>query len=64
MKVTSSIELAHRFDRFSSDVNSLFKKYRKNIPNLKKQKLPEEKLFAEVFVFWYLSEEGKKLYLA
>lgn len=63
MKTTLSLEHAHRFDRFSSDVNSLYKKYRKQIPSLKKQKLPDEKLFAEVFVFWYLDEEGQKIYI-
>jgi hypothetical protein len=63
MKLTSKIELAHRFDRFSSDVNCLYKKFRKQIPTLKKQKLPDEKLFAEVFVFWYLDEEGTKIYI-
>jgi hypothetical protein len=63
MKFSSSFELAHRFDRFSTDVNAIYKKFRKQIPSLKKQKLPDEKMFAEVFVFWYLDEEGNKLYL-
>ncbi len=63
MKTTSSLESAHRYDRFSSDVNGLFKRYRKEIPNLKKEKLPSEKMFAEVFIFWYLDDAGEKLYL-
>lgn len=63
MKTTYSLESAHRFDRFSSDVNSLFKKYRKQIPTLKKEKLPNEKMFAEVFVFWYRDDGGEKVYL-
>jgi putative Ca2+/H+ antiporter (TMEM165/GDT1 family) len=54
---------AHRFDRFSTDVNEVFRRYRQEIPNIQKTKLPDEKLFAEVFVFWYLNEMGDKIYI-
>jgi hypothetical protein len=63
MKTTLHEDLAHRFDRFSSDVNLLYQKYRKQIPSLKKTKLKNEKLFAEVFVFWYIDENKNKLYI-
>lgn len=54
---------AHRFDRFTTDVNEVFRRYRQEIPDIKKSKLPDEKLFAEVFVFWYLNEDGDKVYI-
>jgi hypothetical protein len=55
---------AHRYDRFTTDVNEVFRRYRHDIPTIQKTKLPDEKLFAEVFVFWYIDEEGNKIYIA
>lgn len=56
-------DAAYRYDRFTTDVNEVFRRCRKDIPDLKKTKLPEEKVFAEVFVFWYVDSEGRKVYL-
>jgi hypothetical protein len=54
---------AHRFERFVTDVNEVFCRYRKQIPNIKKSKLPKEKLFGDIFVFWFLNEQGEKVYI-
>jgi len=62
-RTTLDESAAHRFDRFTTDVNEVFRRYRQEIPNIKKSKLPDEKLFAEVFVFWYLNDDGDKVYI-
>jgi len=64
LRTTSDEDKAHRFDRFTADVNEVFRRYRHEIPNIRKTKLPDEKLFAEVFVFSYIDEEGNKIYIA
>jgi hypothetical protein len=63
IKTTSDENEAHRFDRFSTDVNEVFRRYRHTVPSIRKTKLPSEKLFAEVFVFWFIDEDGNKLYI-
>lgn len=63
LRITLDEKEAHRFDRFTTDVNEVFRRYRQKIPNIQKTKLPTEKLFAEVFVFWYTDEEGNKIYI-
>jgi hypothetical protein len=62
MKTTLDEKQAYRYDRFTCDVNAVYKRLQKEIPDLKKTKLKKEKLFAEVYVFWYL-RDGFQHYL-
>lgn len=63
IRTTLDENKAHRFDRFMTDVNEVFRRYRQELPGIKKTKLPDEKLFAEVFVFWFINESGDKVYI-
>jgi hypothetical protein len=63
MGLSENIDDAQRFDRFTSDVNAIFRRHRKEIKNLQKTKLLDEKVGPDVYVFWFIDETNKKHYI-
>lgn len=63
MTTTKEESLARQFDRFNTDVNVVFKRFRLDVPNLQKTKLHDKELGATSYIFWY-EEDGSKIYIS
>lgn len=64
MIVTADKEAARQFDRFTTDVNAVYKRLKAEVTNLKKEKLRGAVLLKDVYIFWFEDEDGTKNYIA
>jgi hypothetical protein len=63
MNVSISEAKAKRHDRFTTDVNAVLKRLKKEVPAMKKKKLFDRETFAELYIFHYKDAEGTTWYI-
>ncbi len=63
MKTTFIEEDAVQFDRYSTDVNALLKRYRKEIPGMQKKKLHGKETFSNLYIFWFKDNDSREQFV-